>query len=89
MQADRHFRGTGTRKEDRHGRPTTRFAFDPDLAAGLSWNSVFNAGGTVTFAVADSQGAFSTPENTLTIAAPPAATSLASLVEDQQLNSLA
>jgi hypothetical protein len=64
-----------------------------DLAGGLTWNSVFNGGGTLTFAVADSQGAYSAPA-TLEIgppavAAAPSSQSLTSLVEDQHLSSLA
>lgn len=57
--------------------------------ANLSWNSVFNTGGTVAFAVGDSAGAYSTPENTLTITTAPAITSASVGLEDQHLSVLA
>jgi hypothetical protein len=53
----------------------------------LTWNSVFNSGGTVAFAVGDSAGAYSA-ESTLTIAAPPVAT-VSTMIDDQHLNVLA
>ena len=60
--------------------------------AGLSWNSVFNTGGTVTFQVGDNDGAFSA-DNTLTFTspAPPvtAAPPTMIAIEDQHLNVLA
>ncbi|MBA3477694.1 MAG: C-type lectin domain-containing protein [Lautropia sp.] len=59
-----------------------------DLAA-LTWNTVFNTGGTVAFAVGDKAGAYSTPENTLTITPPAAATSVATMIDDQHINVLA
>ncbi len=61
-----------------------------DQLANLSWSSVFNNGGTVTFQVGDDEGAYSA-DNTLTFAAPVVAiappTSLT--LEDQHLNLLA
>ena len=57
---------------------------EADQLAGLSWNSVFNTGGTVTFQVGDSEGAYSA-DNTLTFAAPPAPLTVA----DQHLHVLA
>jgi hypothetical protein len=61
-----------------------------DQLANLSWNSVFNNGGAVTFQVGDDAGAYSA-DNTLTFAQPAVAiappTSLS--LEDQHLNLLA
>ena len=64
---------------------------------GLSWNSVFNTGGTVAFNVTDSGGATSAAANTLTFApaAAPVTTdagpsqSISTLIEDQHLTALA
>ena len=66
-----------------------------DQLANLSWNSVFNEGaGSVKFAVGDSAGVYSTPENTLTFAAAPpagsgAAQTVSALIDDQHLGVLA
>ena len=57
----------------------------------LSWNSVFNTGGTVTFAVADNDGLYSAPDNTLTISPTVAVPRrrFGALIEDQHLTVLA
>lgn len=59
--------------------------------ATLTWNSVFNTGGSVTYAVGDNAGAYSTPDSTVTFAAPAAAVdagatqSIAMMIEDQSV----
>jgi len=57
----------------------------------LSWNSVFNTGGTISYAVADDEGLYSTTDSTLTItaAAPVGQSSIGTMIDDQHLNVLA
>ena len=61
----------------------------------LSWNSVFNTGGTVAFNVTDSADMTSAAANTLTFSPAPATTdagpsqSISTLIEDQHLTALA
>lgn len=70
---------------------TTGQVIAADQLANLSWNSVFNTGGTVTFQVGDNDGAYSA-DNTLTFTNPPAVTvtpPTTIAIEDQHLNVLA